>query len=463
MLGPEGRIELATLLIADDEINILKGLKLAFEDEGYDVMTAENGLDAWNAINKNSIDLVITDLRMPGMDGYELLKKISAAYPTLPVIVLTGHGTIETAVETMRDGAVDFFTKPVDLDKLLLVVKKSISASMLQEQNRKLSEEIDKLKKQQEYSRIIGKSGKVAQMMQTIEQVAQSRASVLITGESGTGKELVANALVNLSSRKDKPFVKVHCASLSPTLLESELFGHEKGAFTGAVSQKKGRFELADGGTIFLDEIGEIDLTTQVKILRVLQEREFERVGGEKTVSVDVRVIAATNRNLQEEVRNGRFREDLYYRLNVVHIEVPPLRERKEDIELLTIDFLKEFNKEDGRTIQGISPAARKALMAYSWPGNIRELKNTIESSVVLAKGNIIQLEDLPPQISKGEKDSSISIDFPTTMQDAEKKIILASIAFCGGNKTKAADMLDIGRKTLHRKLKEYFGEEENE
>ncbi len=463
MLGPEGRIELATLLIADDEINILKGLKLAFEDEGYDVMTAENGLDAWNAINKNSIDLVITDLRMPGMDGYELLKKISAAYPTLPVIVLTGHGTIETAVETMRDGAVDFFTKPVDLDKLLLVVKKSISASMLQEQNRKLSEEIDKLKKQQEYSRIIGKSGKVAQMMQTIEQVAQSRASVLITGESGTGKELVANAVVNLSNRKDKPFVKVHCASLSPTLLESELFGHEKGAFTGAVSQKKGRFELADGGTIFLDEIGEIDLTTQVKILRVLQEREFERVGGEKTVSVDVRVIAATNRNLQDEVRNGRFREDLYYRLNVVHIEVPPLRERKEDIELLTIDFLKEFNKEDGRTIQGISPAARKALMAYSWPGNIRELKNTIESSVVLAKGNIIQLEDLPPQISKGEKDSSISIDFPTTMQDAEKKIILASIAFCGGNKTKAADMLDIGRKTLHRKLKEYFGEEENE
>lgn len=463
MLGPEGRIELATLLIADDEINILKGLKLAFEDEGYDVMTAENGLDAWNAINKNSIDLVITDLRMPGMDGYELLKKISAAYPTLPVIVLTGHGTIETAVETMRDGAVDFFTKPVDLDKLLLVVKKSISASMLQEQNRKLSEEIDKLKKQQEYSRIIGKSGKVAQMMQTIEQVAQSRASVLITGESGTGKELVANAVVNLSNRKDKPFVKVHCASLSPTLLESELFGHEKGAFTGAVSQKKGRFELADGGTIFLDEIGEIDLTTQVKILRVLQEREFERVGGEKTVSVDVRVIAATNRNLQDEVRSGRFREDLYYRLNVVHIEVPPLRERKEDIELLTIDFLKEFNKEDGRTIQGISPAARKALMAYSWPGNIRELKNTIESSVVLAKGNIIQLEDLPPQISKGEKDSSISIDFPTTMQDAEKKIILASIAFCGGNKTKAADMLDIGRKTLHRKLKEYFGEEENE
>ena len=454
---------MATLLIADDEINILKGLKLAFEDEGYDVMTAENGLDAWNAINKNSIDLVITDLRMPGMDGYELLKKISAAYPTLPVIVLTGHGTIETAVETMRDGAVDFFTKPVDLDKLLLVVKKSISASMLQEQNRKLSEEIDKLKKQQEYSRIIGKSGKVAQMMQTIEQVAQSRASVLITGESGTGKELVANAVVNLSNRKDKPFVKVHCASLSPTLLESELFGHEKGAFTGAVSQKKGRFELADGGTIFLDEIGEIDLTTQVKILRVLQEREFERVGGEKTVSVDVRVIAATNRNLQDEVRNGRFREDLYYRLNVVHIEVPPLRERKEDIELLTIDFLKEFNKEDGRTIQGISPAARKALMAYSWPGNIRELKNTIESSVVLAKGNIIQLEDLPPQISKGEKDSSISIDFPTTMQDAEKKIILASIAFCGGNKTKAADMLDIGRKTLHRKLKEYFGEEENE
>ena len=297
-------------------------------------------------------------------------------------------------------------------------------------------------------------------MMQIINQVAPTKASVLITGESGTGKELVADAIVSLSDRKDKPFIKVHCASLSESLLESELFGHEKGAFTGASSQKKGRFELADGGTIFLDEIGEIDMSTQVKILRVLQEREFERVGGEKTIRVDVRLIAATNRDLASEVKKGNFREDLFYRLNVVHIEVPPLRERKEDIELLTINFLDEFNKEDGRKIEGISPQARRALLNYDWPGNIRELKNCIESSVVLAKGNIIQLEDLPPQVTQkeGEAKSSITINLPTTMEEAEKKIILSTIEYCAGNKSRASELLDIGRKTLHRKLNEYMG-----
>lgn len=451
---------MATILITDDEVNIVSGLKYAFEDEGYTVLSANNGLEAWHLVNTNAVDLVITDLRMPEMDGYELLRKISASYPMLPIIVLTGHGTIETAVETMRDGAVDFFTKPVDLDKLLLVVKKSIKNSQLQEQNRKLSEEIDKLRSQQKYSKIIGKSGKLSQMMQIINQVAPTKASVLITGESGTGKELVADAIVSLSDRKDKPFIKVHCASLSESLLESELFGHEKGAFTGASSQKKGRFELADGGTIFLDEIGEIDMSTQVKILRVLQEREFERVGGEKTIRVDVRLIAATNRDLASEVKKGNFREDLFYRLNVVHIEVPPLRERKEDIELLTINFLDEFNKEDGRKIEGISPQARRALLNYDWPGNIRELKNCIESSVVLAKGNIIQLEDLPPQVTQkeGEAKSSITINLPTTMEEAEKKIILSTIEYCAGNKSRASELLDIGRKTLHRKLNEYMG-----
>ena len=451
---------MATILITDDEVNIVSGLKYAFEDEGYTVLSANNGLEAWHLVNTNAVDLVITDLRMPEMDGYELIRKISASYPMLPIIVLTGHGTIETAVETMRDGAVDFFTKPVDLDKLLLVVKKSIKNSQLQEQNRKLSEEIDKLRSQQKYSKIIGKSGKLSQMMQIINQVAPTKASVLITGESGTGKELVADAIVSLSDRKDKPFIKVHCASLSESLLESELFGHEKGAFTGASSQKKGRFELADGGTILLDEIGEIDMSTQVKILRVLQEREFERVGGEKTIRVDVRLIAATNRDLASEVKKGNFREDLFYRLNVVHIEVPPLRERKEDIELLTINFLDEFNKEDGRKIEGISPQARRALLNYDWPGNIRELKNCIESSVVLAKGNIIQLEDLPPQVTQkeGEAKSSITINLPTTMEEAEKKIILSTIEYCAGNKSRASELLDIGRKTLHRKLNEYMG-----
>ena len=447
---------MATILIADDEKNILSGLQLAFEDEGYQVITASDGQEAWDKIQHSLVDMVITDLRMPKVDGYELLKRISSSYPTLPVVVLTGHGTIETAVETMRDGAVDFLTKPVDIDKLLLVVKKSIANSSLQEQNRKLREEIEKLKKQQGYSRIIGKSGKVSQMMQVIEQVASSRANVLITGESGTGKELVADALEELSPRKGKPFIKVHCASLSSTLLESELFGHEKGAFTGAVAQKKGRFELADTGTLFLDEIGEIDMATQVKLLRVLQERQFERVGGEKTITVDVRVIAATNRDLEEEVRKGTFRQDLYYRLNVVHVEVPPLRERKEDIDLLAASFLDTFNQEDGKRIEGFTPAARKAMFSYSWPGNIRELRNAVEASVVLAKGRMIDVDDLPPQIREGKGESSISLSLPITMDEAEKAVILATIGYAKGNKTKAAEILGIGRKTLHRKIDEY-------
>lgn len=447
---------MATVLIADDEKNIRSGLAIAFEDEGYDTLQAEDGQAAWTMINKKSVDLVITDLRMPGISGYDLLKKINAAYPTLPVIVLTGHGSIEDAVQAMRDGAVDFFTKPVDLDHLILTVSKALSNKRISEQNRQLKAEIDVLKKKQGYQKIIGKSAPVAKMMEIIAQVAPSKASVLVTGESGTGKELVADAIHSLSSRADGPLIKVNCASLSPTLLESELFGHEKGAFTGAVSQKKGRFELADGGTIFLDEIGEIDQSTQIKILRVLQERCFERVGGEETVSVDVRIVAATNRNLEQEIRNGNFREDLYYRLNVVHIEVPPLRERKEDIPLLISSFIDTFNQEDGRHVEGFTNSARKALLAYSWPGNIRELRNTVESCVVLARGTMIDVDELPPHIASRDEDETVSINVGTTLEEAEKKIILSTVAHYKGNKTKAAEVLAIGRKTLHRKLEEY-------
>lgn len=447
---------MATVLIADDEKNIRSGLAIAFEDEGYDTLQAEDGQAAWTMINKKSVDLVITDLRMPGISGYDLLKKINAAYPTLPVIVLTGHGSIEDAVQAMRDGAVDFFTKPVDLDHLILTVSKALSNKRISEQNRQLKAEIDVLKKKQGYQKIIGKSAPVAKMMEIIAQVAPSKASVLVTGESGTGKELVADAIHSLSARADGPLIKVNCASLSPTLLESELFGHEKGAFTGAVSQKKGRFELADGGTIFLDEIGEIDQSTQIKILRVLQERCFERVGGEETVSVDVRIVAATNRNLEQEIRNGNFREDLYYRLNVVHIEVPPLRERKEDIPLLISSFIDTFNQEDGRHVEGFTSSARKALLAYSWPGNIRELRNTVESCVVLARGTMIDVDELPPHIATRDEDETVSINVGTTLEEAEKKIILSTVAHYKGNKTKAAEVLAIGRKTLHRKLEEY-------
>ena len=452
-----------TILIVDDEKNIVSGLEEAFTLEGYSVLTAYDGKEAWDKVNTNNVDLVITDLRMPMMNGNELVERISSSYPMLPVIVLTGHGTIETAVESMRKGAVDFFTKPVDLDKLFLVVKKCLANSELQEQNKKLTEEIEKLKNQQKYSKIIGKSGKVASLMETINQVAPSKATVLITGESGTGKELVADAIESLSARHGKPFIKVHCASLSSTLLESELFGHEKGAFTGATSQKKGRFELADGGTLFLDEIGEIDAATQVKLLRVLQEREFERVGGEKTISVDVRVIAATNRDLKEEVRKGNFREDLYFRLAVVEISVPPLRERKEDIDLLSLSFVKEVAKENGREIDGISPHARKALFSYSWPGNIRELKNCMESAVVMAKGKTIEFDDLPSHIrGESEKEKAISLELPITMEEAEKALIMETISFASGNKTKAAELLGIGRKTLHRKLSEWKVEDDD-
>lgn len=448
---------MATVLIVDDERNIRSGLSIAFEDEDFDTLEAENGEVAWNIINKKSVDLVITDLRMPVLSGYDLLKRISSTFPTLPVIVLTGHGTIEDAVKAMQDGAIDFFTKPVDLDHIILTARKALQNSKILEQNRRLTEEITTLKqKVQARGTIIGKSEKLTKMMSLIEQVAPTRASVLVTGESGVGKELVADALHRLSDRKDGPFIKVHCASLSSNLLESELFGHEKGAFTGAVSQKKGRFELADGGTIFLDEIGEIDSATQVKILRVLQEREFERVGGTETIKVDVRIVAATNRDLLDEVKKGNFREDLYYRLNVVHIEVPPLRERKEDIPLLMSSFLEEFNRDDKRTIEGFSPAARKAMYAYSWPGNIRQLRNTIESAVVTCRGKVIDTGDLPEQIVAENRAGEVSIRLGVTLSEAEKTVIMSTLDFCEGNKTKASEMLGIGRKTLHRKLEEY-------
>lgn len=455
---------MAVVLIVDDEKNIRAGLSMAFQDEGYETVEAANGVEAWSLITSSFIDVVITDLKMPVMGGFELLKKITSSYPNIPVIVLTGHGTIEDAVRAMHEGAYDFFTKPIDLDHIILTCKKAISSNELREQNEKLTKELEILRHQQGYGNIIGKSAKVGSMLETIAQVAPSRASVLITGESGVGKEVVADAIQKISPRKDKPFIKVHCASLSPSLLESELFGHEKGSFTGALTQKKGRFELADTGTLFLDEIGEIDLATQVKILRVIQDKKFERVGGEKTLSVDVRIIAATNKDLLEEIKKGNFREDLYYRLNVVHITVPPLRDRKEDIELLARNFLETFSKEDNKKIDGFTAQAKKALNAYSWPGNVRELRNAIESAVVMARSTLIDTDDLPIQVSLGsENDDKLNIKVGITLKEAERELIINTIAYAKGNKTKAAEILGIGRKTLHRKLQEYGLETEND
>lgn len=445
-----------TILIIDDEKNIREGLSAALELDGYSVKLAANGAEGLALIEKGDIDLVITDLRMPGISGEEVLAKVRGESPGIPVIVLTGHGSIDTAVDAMRNGAYDFLTKPLSLDRLSLIVKRALAGRELEIRHSSLQQELDA---KASFESIIGKSAEMQRIFQMVRKAADSKASVLITGESGTGKELIANALHNLSPRKNHPFIKVHCAALSETLLESELFGHEKGAFTGAAARKRGRFELANTGTIFLDEIGEINQNVQIKILRVLQDKRFERVGGEDTLEVDVRVIAATNRNLEKEIAQGRFREDLFYRLNVVHIQVPPLRDRKDDIPLMLNAFLDEFNRENNKSITGFDARSRSALYKYDWPGNIRQLRNCVESAVVMCSGNEITLEDLPPTVRGAAESNVIQVPVGISMAEAEKIIIQQNLASNQGNKSKTADILGIGRKTLHRKL-EGYGEE---
>ncbi|MCL2441376.1 MAG: sigma-54 dependent transcriptional regulator [Treponema sp.] len=441
------------LLVIDDEKNIREGLAEALQGDGYDVVCAENGEEGWSYFSNGDIDLVITDLKMPVLSGDELMKRILTQAPGFPVIILTGHGTVETAVGAMRGGAWDFLTKPVDLDHLSLKVKRALDNRELFFKHRQMEEELDRKK---QFKSIIGSSRNMFEVFNTMTKAAPTKASILITGESGVGKELVADAIHELSPRKDQPFIKVHCAALSPTLLESELFGHEKGAFTGAISRKRGRFELASGGTLFLDEIGEIDQNIQIKLLRVLQEKKFERVGGEQTVETDVRIVTATNKDLRAEIEKGNFREDLYFRLNVVNIHVPPLRERKDDIPLLAGAFLKEFAEENGKNITGINEKVRSRLYSYEWPGNIRELRNCIESAVVMCQSSVITVDDLPPALRDACDDGWINIRLGVNMAECEKIIIRDTLSFCRGNKSKAADTLDIGRKTLLRKLDEY-------
>ena len=448
-----------TILIIDDEKNIREGLGAAFEMEGYEVRLAANGKEGLDLIAKGDIDLVITDLRMDGISGEEVLRRVTTETPGIPVIVLTGHGSIDAAVDAMRNGAYDFLTKPLNLDRLSMLAKRALERRELSLQHTQLKAEVSSA---HTLDNMIGKSGEMQKVFTLIKKVAPTKASVLITGESGVGKELVADAIHNLSPRSAHEMIKVHCAALSETLLESELFGHEKGAYTGAEKMQKGRFELAHESTIFLDEIGEVNAGVQVKLLRVLQDHKIMRVGGEKTIDIDVRVIAATNRDMEKEVKEGRFREDLYYRLNVVHIAVPPLCERRDDIPLLLNAFLKEYAKENGKNITGIDNRARALLYKYDWPGNIRELRNCIESAVVMCGGNEITPEDLPPTVSASIAAPSITIPVGTTLDDAEKAIICENLAANKGNKSKTADILGIGRKTLHRKLQEYgIGESE--
>ncbi len=440
------------ILTIDDEENIRNGLADNFELEGYDVKQAASGEEGLKIIAEGGIDLVITDLRMDGISGSEVVKRVTSEHPGIPIIVLTGHGSIDDATAALKAGAFDFLTKPLDLDHLNKIVKNALQGKILAEENRQLQA---KLLKSQNGDEMVGKSDSLNRVRQMISKAAPAKASVLITGESGVGKELVARAVHEQSDRAKGPFIVVHCAALSETLIESELFGFEKGAFTGAENLHKGRFELADGGTIFLDEIGEVNLATQVKLLRVLQEHKFERVGGEKSIEVDVRVVAATNRNLEEEVKAGKFREDLFYRLNVVRIEMPALRERMDDIPLLMHAFLREFNIENKKNIKGFDKASKAAMIKYNWPGNIRELKNAVESAVVMCTGDEIKMEDLPRALRSQGEEKVITIPIGISMDEAEKIIIQENLAANKGNKSRTADILGIGRKTLHRKLEE--------
>jgi DNA-binding NtrC family response regulator len=442
------------ILIVDDERNT-REIMGRFLRANYNVTLAEDGTIGLNILKHNDFDIVLTDLRMPGADGMEVLKAVLEKKSPPPCIMITAYGSVESAVEAMKAGAFDFVTKPVNFDRLELLISRAVESRKLKEENQRLRK---RLNRDFGLERIIGKSMQMGDVLETVKQVAPSRTTVLITGESGTGKELIAQALHQLSGRKGK-FIPVHCAALPANLLESELFGHEKGAFTGAVEQKKGRFELADKGTLFLDEIGEIDLSVQVKLLRALETRSIERVGGVDSIALDTRIIAATNRDLRAMVEEGTFREDLFYRLDVVTVEMPPLKDRQDDIPLLVKNFIDEFSAENDKNISSISEDALAALCAYEWPGNIRELRNCIERMVVLSRSDLLELDNIPMNIR--EKSSpGISrkiLSSPSCDLDRnEKMLIIRALEESGGNRTKAAEKLGISRRTLHRKLKTY-------
>lgn len=438
------------ILIVDDEVNLLQSLSDVLKIKGYSVATARNGLGALEKLKERYFNIAIIDLKMPKMGGMELLEVIKERYPQTLVVILTGYGTIKNAVEAMKKGAYSYLIKPFRPDEIILIANKIMEEENLREENRFLRQELEKK------GEIITQNKKMRRLKELIEQVARTEATVLITGETGTGKELVARAIYQSSPRKRNLFVRVNCAALAEGVLESELFGHERGAFTDAYIQKKGRFELADRGTLFLDEIGDIPLTTQVKFLRVLQEGELERVGAEETIKVDVRIIAATNQNLPQAIREKRFREDLFYRLNVVNLELPPLRERKEDIPLLTQYLLKKHRRLN-KQVEGISEKALDCLISYPWPGNIRELENTIERAVILAKKPLIEEEDL--SLSSQDIASLDKVSFSLgskSLREVEKNLLATVLEETKWNLSKAAQILEISRTTLYSKIKKH-------
>lgn len=449
-----------TILVVDDEKNFRRILEELFKEEGYEVLTAENGQDALEVFKQSDVDLILTDMKMPVMDGMHLLEAVKQIDPQLPVIMMTAHGTVDKAVEAMQKGAYTYVLKPFDNDQLMLYAGKAAATFQVVRENRCLRQD---LAHTYSFDNIIGKSKAMQDIFAMIGKVAPSGATVLIEGESGTGKELVAKAIHYNSPRRDKPFVAVNCSALSESLLESELFGHEKGAFTGAVSTRKGRFELAHGGTLFLDEIGEISHNIQVKLLRVLEERTFERVGGATPISVDIRVITATNKNLQNETAEGRFREDLYYRLNVVHLQLPPLRERKEDLKFLVQNFIQKLEQTDREIpVQGIDSEVERLFYQYSWPGNVRELEHVMEHALIFASGELITVDDMPNTF-RNNIDTSIHLDkipgnasLPDVLEQVEKAMIMRAMEQAGGVQTVAAETLGIGKSGLNQKLKKY-------
>jgi DNA-binding NtrC family response regulator len=439
------------VVVVDDDESARVSLATLLRQEGFDVVLAEDGPAALARVQEAPTDILVTDLRMPGMDGLELLRRAREVLPDLAVVVMTASTEVDTAVRAMKEGAEHYLTKPLQFDELVLVLHRAIESRRLRGETTELRA---RLKHRLHFDNIVGSSPAMQEVFNVIEQVAGAKASVLITGESGTGKELVAQAIHQNSPRATAPFVKLHCASLAETILESELFGHEKGAFTGAMGRREGRFMQADGGTLFLDEIGEISGNIQVKLLRFLQDKTFERVGGNETLKVDVRILAATNRDLASEVANGRFREDLYYRLNVVDIEVPPLRARPGDLLPLATHFLQRFAKENDKPVEGFAEDAVKRILTYRWPGNVRELENIIERAVVLCDEPILTARHLPEGVGTAARGG---MHVPgSTMSEIERHAIVTTLEACGASTTKAAEMLGISVRKIQYKLHEY-------
>ena len=441
------------ILVVDDEASQRELVSGYLKKQGYQVLAAGGGEQALEIFRREPMELILTDQRMPDLSGLELLKAVRSINPEIQVIVMTAYGNVETAVEAMRDGAADYLTKPLNLDELRQKIQRIVERRRLYDENRALREE---LKARHRIEGIIGDSGRMVEVISLVHRVAASEATVLIRGESGTGKELIAKAIHYASPRATRPLVRVNCAALPETLLESELFGHEKGSFTGAIASRKGRFELADTGTLFLDEIGDLPLHLQAKLLRVLQEREFERVGSSQPIKVNVRILSATHRDIESLMRAGQFREDLYYRLNVVTILVPPLRERRQDLPLLMDHFLKLFAAKNGKTLRGFSRAARDALLRYDYPGNVRELENLIERAVVLCRSDVIGRGDLPLTLEEAEVPDGPQSHLTAAVEGLERRMIKEALKRAEGIQTRAADFLGITERALRYKLKKY-------